>query len=101
MTDIIEEKDVKKTRKTHQCFGCLKTIPIGSPAHMQVFNDGGIGRAYFHPACQEIINIMDWGYSDDITEGCVLEELRNVGFEGTPEEYVKWRIAIEPSGITG
>ena len=95
MTDIIEEIEVKKTRKPHMCFGCLEIIPVGSPAHVQVNNDMGIWRIYTHPACEEIIRGMDMHYDDDYVEGCVRTELEDAGFEGTPEEYVAQNIPME------
>lgn len=90
MIRIIEERDVKKTRKPHRCFGCLKIIPVGSSAHVQVNDDMGIGRVYTHPTCEKIIKDMSFYYNwDELEERCVLDELDNLGFKGTPEEYIQ------------
>ena len=89
MIRIVEEYDVKKTRKPHRCFGCLEIIPAGSQAHVQVNVDMGIGKIYTHLACEEIMRGMDMEYGDEYLEGCVLEELADLGFEGSPEEYIK------------
>ena len=88
---ILRESFVKKTHRPHQCFGCLKTIPTGSPAHVQVNTDVGVGSIYTHPACEEIMQKMydDMLQGETLSEGCVLDELSSLGFEGTPEEYVK------------
>lgn len=88
--DVLKNEDIK-TRKPHQCFGCLKTIPKGSIAHVQVNNDGGtLNSIYTHPACEKIIREMaiDMHYDDTYDEECVTQYLRDEGFEGTPEEYI-------------
>ena len=89
MTDIIEEIEVKKTRKPHMCFGCLEIIPVGSPAHLCVSSDTGtICRSYTHAACETIMRLIDTYGDEGLDEGCVRDELMDKGFEGTPEEYV-------------
>jgi hypothetical protein len=89
MIKILREEDIKHTRKPHRCFGCLKVIPAGSPAHIQVNTDMGIGAIYTHPWCEKIIKDIDYDHDDGLDEGCVLNELSDLGFTGTPEEYAE------------
>ena len=89
MITVLRSKDIKKTRKDHRCYGCLATIPAGSPAHVQVNTDMGVGSLYTHQSCEEIIHeIYDLSDGDGLNEGCVTDELCNLGFKGTPDEYV-------------
>lgn len=84
--------EIIKTRKDHRCFGCLNIIPKGSMANIQVNNDGGtLNSLYSHLTCEKIINEMaiDMDYDDTYDEGCVTQYLRDEGFEGTPEEYLR------------
>ena len=91
MITVIRECDVKKTRKPHRCFGCMGIIQAGSPAHVQVNDDMGVGSIYTHPYCEDIIREMMDEYDDydSYSEGCVVEYLSEIGFEGSPEEYYK------------
>ena len=92
MIEVLNDRDVKKARRQHQCFCCLHQIPVGSPAHAQSnVYDGEAYTVYAHPACQDIMHEIAHQYydrDDGIPKGCVREYLRKVGFEGTPEEYV-------------
>ena len=87
MITVLRSKDIKKTRKDHRCYGCLKVIPAGSPAHVQVNTDMGVGSLYTHQSCEEIIQEM-YHHDDSLSEGCATDELRDLGFKGTPDEYV-------------
>ena len=88
--DILRDEDVTKTRKPHRCFGCLEIIPSGSKAHVQINNDlGKLGSIYTHLWCEAIMREMDMDYDDTYSEGCVLDELSALGFDGTPQEYME------------
>ena len=92
--DVLSDHEVKKTRKAHVCFGCLKVIPVGSPAHVQVNTDcGKVGSIYTHSYCQKIMQEMwvenDMYGDETFSEGDVTQYLREIDFTGTPEEYVE------------
>ncbi len=91
--DILRDEVVKKTRKPHRRFGCLKIIPAGDSAHVQVNTDcGSVGSIYTHLHCgtimAEIWDTDDMRGDDTLEEGCVTQYLRDIDFDGTPEEYV-------------
>jgi hypothetical protein len=86
--DILKDEDIKRTKKPHRCFGCLDIIPAGSPAHVQVNNDlGKLGSIYTHIYCEQIMRDMEMDYDDTYSEGCVLDEMSAMGFEGKPEDF--------------
>jgi hypothetical protein len=91
MIIALSEHTVKRTRKDHRCFGCCRMIPKDSEAH--VSNNSEDGKAYtlyMHPACNEVLKNIesDYFYDNEIPEGFVREYLNDIGFKGTPEEYV-------------
>ena len=51
MSDLLNERHVKSTRKPHRCAYCGKDIPTGSPA----LNEYGIcdNRSFSRYACEE------------------------------------------------
>lgn len=86
---IIESEKVK-TRKEHECVGCLRKIPKGTKMNVVIFEDGGIYHAYWRPVCQHILN--ETFFEDEfIPEG----EIKN----GDPEHWE--RIRREISGFNG
>lgn len=55
----IKNKEVKKTRKPHQCEWCAETIESGSTArHRTYVFDGDFNSAYMHPECVEAMHEM-------------------------------------------
>ena len=91
MLRVISEKDIV-VRTPHQCFGCLQSIQKGDPANRQTCTyEGKIYSIYMHTHCDAIIgeilifNHMD---SEELSEGCVTEYLREIEFSGSPLEYV-------------
>jgi hypothetical protein len=78
MAEFISEKNIK-TRKKHQCFGCLDTYPAGENMRRHVCTDNGkIYSLYFCEECNEIIAnnadyFEDFLYPDEKQEGFVHE----------------------------
>ena len=92
MVKSLRETIIKKTRKPHKCFGCLRTIPKGSEAYLQVgCNSEIIHSFYLHTFCEKVIETLDWN-DDSLDEGCVWPILSDLEFSGTPEEYVKYHL---------
>lgn len=60
--EILKDKIVK-TKKKHQCFGCLGIIPIGAEAKYQVWTyEGDFCHGYICSICQ--IVLVDADYFD-------------------------------------
>lgn len=71
-------KNIKKTKTDHVCFGCMKKIPIGSEAWYSVTSDYryGFSADYFCVPCWEFINNHpDW-FEDYFSFGDVIEARR-------------------------
>lgn len=80
MSEQLSSKIVK-TRKPHQCFGCLIEIKAGSKAEYTTCKDGGeLYSAYWCMNCVEFLNeIHDSG--EEVYEGSVPELRRCYGDE--------------------
>lgn len=88
---FLSEVKVRKTKKDQRCFGCCEVIPAGSEAHVHNLSDSGQAYSlYLHPACAEILDSIEpnYFYDNEIPEDAVREYLSDIGFEGTPEEYL-------------
>lgn len=48
---ILNEGEIKKTRKVHQCCVCGEFIEKGSSCYWQTNTYDGIGTAYWHLYC--------------------------------------------------
>ena len=69
--DILNDKIVK-TRKDHQCHGCLKTIKSGSNVWSQTVADSGeCYTTYNHKICRSVLNAIynNDPYGDGVEEG--------------------------------
>lgn len=92
MTKILRETIIKKTRKPHKCFGCMRTIPKGSEAYLQVgCNLETVHSFYLHTYCEKIIENYDWS-DDSLDEGCIWPILSDLDFNGSPQEFIKYHI---------
>ena len=70
--NVISHKLVK-SRKSHQCFSCLRKIPAHTPIYAwAVVYEGDFGHGHTCTTCQDIMDIQG---SDD--------------GEGFPEEFVR------------
>jgi hypothetical protein len=84
MMNLIRDGQVE-TRKDHQCFACLETIPKGELVYCQTIADGGeIYTIYTCPECEYLLEKITDNYGDDgeFEWGCV----KNSGY---PEGYKK------------
>ena len=80
-----------KTRKKHQCWGCLKIINIGEKAHYEVaISDGDFCCGYLHEFCREVLSniFMDYLDSGDMVDQGFMNELPEFGF--TLEQAKEW-----------
>lgn len=72
---------INSTRKEHQCFGCLKKIPVGSKA----INDQGYSESwynhYMHVDCAELISKHHDFFFDGVPENAVNELIDYYGDE--------------------
>lgn len=83
----LSDKKVK-TRKQHQCFGCLRIFPAKSEMRRQVnTGDDGLYSVYSCPACDGLMAYFD-DYGDGFPEGFSREMKQEDGFSGTFEDYL-------------
>lgn len=113
MSEFNETKDIKKSRKDHQCCQCHQTIPKGSSYTIfkGVF-DGDFFENKYHAECWELWNRLnrgDDGYDDDywldINEfysNKEMEKLReNINKQYNTLYYVGYREIFERPGRDG
>ena len=84
--DVFDAK-VVKTRKPHQCHGCLRRFPAGSSLQRVKLADGGrVYTVYWCKACKTAFH--EWGMDDDdVGAG----EMRT----GDPEAWEEVRQRVE------
>lgn len=67
--DVLMDKLVK-TRKPHQCFGCLREMRPGSMMkYLAAVDAGEFLSVYFCAVCDEYMSIYDFRSDDEIGEG--------------------------------
>jgi hypothetical protein len=86
--NILADEHIKKTRKEHKCWGCLKIIPIGGKARkITNVDNGALVSSYWCDVCDAFTYELDaYELDDGFSEG----ELRE--FEGYKEfvsDYMK------------
>jgi len=55
--DFYNERQVKKTRKDHKCFGCRAKLPIGSTCfYISGVYEGDFGAYYLCIKCRKYLN---------------------------------------------
>jgi hypothetical protein len=90
---VLSDRNVV-TRKSHMCFGCLRTFPKGMKMHYQTnIYDGSFCAIYSCPTCDALMKYLepsDEGYE----EGFVDYELSYKGAPKSPEDM----LAILESG---
>ena len=70
--EIVAEKKVK-TRKSHNCWGCMGEIPPGTEIQTVTSKDGGvIATVYWGDRCQSFMDTLD---SYDRQDGFAYGEL--------------------------
>jgi hypothetical protein len=71
--NTLSEKKIK-TRKEHTCWGCVKTIPIGSNITAEVGTDGGkIATVYWCNTCLKFLDSLEaWQKEDGFFQGDLL-----------------------------
>ena len=68
MSEILRWQ-TRKTRKSHQCFGCGKVYPPDSTIVSSAYADGGtVFSAYWCETCQEYMH-QHFRYGDETGEG--------------------------------
>lgn len=92
MNYIILKSKFVKTRKKHQCWGCLECISINEKAHYEVgIVDGDFCCGYLHEFCKNVLDhiYMDYldHYEDVVSEG-FMKELDEYGF--SLEQAKEW-----------
>jgi hypothetical protein len=70
-----------KTRKSHQCHACLKTIPAGTVCENTTGRDDDFFNIYIHIECQKILDADPDKYLEDevFKEGCLLNRVEVKG----------------------
>lgn len=57
MIDFCKEREVKRTKKPHKCFGCREKLPIGSNCfYISEVYEGNFGSHYL---CRKCRNYLD------------------------------------------
>ena len=83
MSDLIS-RSVVKTRKPHQCFGCLTSIPQGTNAEQnKCKSDNGLYTIYLCLDCVEFEKTLPDGYwepDDGYSEGDLAIAKREEGW---------------------
>lgn len=79
MSDFYNERQVKKTKKEHKCFGCRTKLPIGSTAHyISGVYQGDFVAYYLCSKCQNyLVKNPIWaseGYSEGDIRDAMLED---------------------------
>lgn len=93
MSDFYSSKKIKKTRKSHTCFGCCKKIPTGSEAMVEsgVF-DGEFNCNYFCKNCSDYLDKYFEPVNGDIYEQ---------GFIDEDKEYNEKWLKEQDNGVIG
>lgn len=93
---------IVKTRKTHQCFGCLLKYPKGTKMDRSAYVDDG--RAYSVYLCIPCLRILEKyrmyivDYTDNtVPEGVVNDAMRHFTVR-TPEELL-FKTKIQGNGL--
>lgn len=74
---FVGDEKVVKTRKRHQCHGCLDYIEVGEKAFYQSGHNGDCWyRLYMHTDCNDLVNkhidfLDPWG--DGLRKGVLLD----------------------------
>ena len=72
MSDFYSERQVKKTRKDHRCFGCREKLPKGTTVfYIAGTNDDGFTSCYLCIPCKEWIDNNPGEVDDEWGEGDV------------------------------
>lgn len=70
MSDFQSERQIKKTRKDHKCFGCCENIPKGTKAfYITDVENGKFGAYYLCEQCREYIDRSPFERGDSFSEG--------------------------------
>lgn len=79
MSDFCNERQVKKTKKDHRCFGCREKLPIGSTCfYISGVYEGDFGGYYLCTKCHEYLDknpvVARAGYSEGDIRDLMLED---------------------------
>ncbi len=77
--DFYNERQVKKTKKDHKCFGCRTKIPAGSTCfYMSWVNEGSFGADYLCIKCKDYLvknpEFARFGYGEGDIRDAMLED---------------------------
>jgi len=77
--DFYNERQVKKTRKDHKCFGCRVKLPIGSTCfYISGVYEGDFQAHYLCPKCRKYLDdypeVAREGYGEGDIRDAILED---------------------------
>lgn len=89
MSDFYNERQVKKTKKDHRCFGCRTKLPVGSTCfYISGVYEGNFGAYYLCEKCRDYL----FEYPKVAREGYCEGDIRDAMLED--EEWKKERERI-------
>jgi len=80
VSDFYNEREVKKTKKDHRCFGCRGKLPIGSNCfYISGVYEGSFGAYYLCLKCKNYLDdnpevARDGYYEGDIRDAMLEDE---------------------------